>query len=211
MTAKCRDITGQRFGRLTAVRFLWLKENKGGVWLLKCDCGEPAIASVGYLSGGNTKSCGCLRDDARRKSTKVRGYALHNSREYQTWCGIKQRCHCPTYRLFKDYGGRGITVCDRWRDSFENFLADMGPRPEGYSIERADVNGNYEPSNCKWIPRADQNKNTRTTKRVVLHGEVVHQAEAARRLGVHPQTVAHWLAGRRACSRPDGLATATTP
>lgn len=104
---------------------------------------------------------------------------------------MKQRCYDPNVPRYQSYGGRGIKVCDRWHD-YAAFLADMGERPKGYSLERIDVNGDYEPTNCKWIPREHQAKNQTTTVRWILDGEIVIQAEAARRLGTHPANLTKW-------------------
>jgi hypothetical protein len=101
------------------------------------------------------------------------------------------RCYVPSTIGFENYGGRGISVCERWHD-FQSFLADMGERPDDGSIERIDCNGNYEPSNCKWVPRADQSRNTRASRYVMLSGRRIIQADAARELGVTPQTISQW-------------------
>jgi hypothetical protein len=113
------------------------------------------------LRNGDTNSCGCLKLEVLAKRA-THGATRYNqiTPEYQSWLDMHKRCSNPRSERFNAYGGRGISVCERW-SSFENFLSDMGPRPEGYSIERNDVNGNYEQSNCKWIPYEDQYKNRR--------------------------------------------------
>jgi hypothetical protein len=166
------DITGQRFGRLVALAL----HSKGQrnpqrhpLWLCVCDCGQQTIVIVGSLRTGNTRSCGCLQRDVSRQLAKTLIRVTHgqsrNRRQtavLQCWNNMMQRCFNSKCKDFKRYGGRGIKVCERWR-SFTNFFADMGPMPDGYSIERIDVNGDYEPVNCKWIPLGEQWKNKRST------------------------------------------------
>lgn len=124
-----------------------------------CDCGNIWKGFLFVLRNGTTKSCGCFNTE--RKITHGKKYTV----EYRTWLGMKQRCYYEKTINFKDYGGRGIKVCDRWLNSFENFYKDMGDRPGlGYSIERINNDGNYEPSNCKWATREEQNKNRRNVK-----------------------------------------------
>ena len=159
------DITGQRFGRLVALRDAGRKRNSNKrstvVWLCRCDCGKEVITTGVLLRAGETKSCGCLkRINSGRRTHGMSSYGTTRTPEYVTWGMMRKRCNNKNDARYNDYGGRGITVCERW-NSFENFLADMGPRPKGFSIERVNVDGNYEPSNCKWIPWRDQSKNRR--------------------------------------------------
>lgn len=159
------DITGQRFGRWTVLS-LHCRKRQVTSWLCVCDCGRQKIVNQGNLRQGKTRSCGCLGRElnvarSTKHGQKRRGRA---SGAYITWQMMITRCSNPNFPNYKYYGGRGIIVCERWR-SFENFLADMGPRPEGYTIERVDVDGAYEPANCLWIARGEQTKNRRPFKR----------------------------------------------
>jgi hypothetical protein len=158
------DLSGQRFGRLVAVAPTERRgRNRSKIWLAVCDCGEKTEASADNLRTGHTVSCGCYMRERASASNVIHG-GSHRGRhttEYKTWSSMRGRCADPQD---KNYGGRGIAVCERW-GSYENFLADMGPRPDGHSIERVDVNGNYEPSNCIWLPMAEQSKNRRRSKR----------------------------------------------
>jgi hypothetical protein len=160
---KFRDITGQRFGRLVAIKVV-SKTRRAAPridtkWLCQCDCGQQHITGLTSLRTGSTSSCGCL---AAEGNNATHGAARNGklTPEYMSWKGMRARCQYKKHKDYKSYGGRGITVCERW-SKFENFLADMGERPPGYSIERIDVNGHYEPANCTWIPMSDQPKTRR--------------------------------------------------
>lgn len=163
---KLVDLTGQRFGRLSVVSREQNNKNNKAMWLCKCDCGNLKTILGSHLTSGNTQSCGCQRKDTMQKLLTVHGHNRRGQRsgEYESWRGMIERCTNPNHQAYKDYGGRGIVVCERWRN-FENFLADMGSKPsKEYSIERIDVNGNYELSNCKWTTKTEQSRNKRTPK-----------------------------------------------
>lgn len=158
-----------KYNRLTLIKevepYIW-KNLKQSKFLCQCDCGEFIIVNLNHLKSGNTKSCGCLNKE-KRKLPKLIKHQESNKRrtvEYNTWVSMKQRCYNINCKDYKNYGGRGIKICDRWLNSYENFLKDMGRRPIGYSIERLNVNGNYEPINCKWATKLEQNNNRRLNK-----------------------------------------------
>jgi hypothetical protein len=152
------DITGQRFGRLVAVAY-----EKPSRWLCHCDCGRETIVQQCSLRNNVTKSCGCLRVELARSRATKHGYGRKRQRPaiYSCWVNMMTRCTNPNSSKWKDYGGRGISVCVRWRHSFESFLADMGEKPAGLTLDRIDNDGNYEPSNCRWATPSEQRINSR--------------------------------------------------
>lgn len=163
-----KNIAGMRFDRLTVISVHGREKFGRATWLCKCDCGKEIIVFSSNLIKGNTKSCGCLKDEKRidngHKHLKhgcSKG-AIQNegnpTPEYISWQGMRQRCLNLQHQKYPIYGGRGITICERW-SLFENFLMDMGERPEGKTLHRIDNDGDYEPFNCEWADYYTQNKN----------------------------------------------------
>lgn len=151
---------GQRFGRL---KVLERGPNLYGqaAWVCECRCGNTVLIAGYSLRRGASRSCGCLMTDVNRAAATKHGLA-HKVPEYGVWVDMKRRCYNRNYRQFKDWGGRGITVCPRWRESFAAFYADMGPRPgPEYTIERKNNDGNYDADNCVWATRLTQRHNRR--------------------------------------------------
>jgi hypothetical protein len=160
---KIMDITGLRSGRLVAVRFSHLKNHRT-FWVCLCDCGKELLVASGGIRGGWQKSCGCSR---RKPLTHGHTSTKERTPTYQSWKGMLNRCRTPSHNRYDLYGGRGITVCERWL-SFENFLADMGERPEGKTLDRIDSDGNYGPWNCRWATSLEQRHNRRDY--IAAHG-----------------------------------------
>lgn len=182
---------GERFGRVVVVRELESVKSPNGTVRrrveCRCDCGTIKVFGLPALRNGHTKSCGCLRVDARREGMRTHGGT--GTPEHKIWLGMKRRCKDLNDR---NYGGRGIMVCERWEKSFEAFLADMGPRPSPeHSIDRyPDQNGNYEPGNCRWATRSQQARNMRVNVLIERNGETLCLAEWAERFGMSPSLLA---------------------
>jgi hypothetical protein len=155
------DLTGQRFGQLLVLERSYNANRMVAFWKCLCDCGVEKLVISANLRNGTTNSCGCLRRLSSSALHKKHG--MTKSTTYRVWSGMRTRCNNPKATNYLTYGGRGIAVCSRW-ESFENFLQDMGDRPVGMTLDRIDVNGNYEPQNCRWATKQQQAQNKRQCK-----------------------------------------------
>src|SRR5215208_719069 len=165
MPRALKSLLGIRFSKLVVVGYAG-PAGHGHAWLCQCDCGNrTTVRGCNLAKQKPTKSCGCHRREEIGDRTRKHGEGnvfRTVTTEYRTWQSLKGRCLNPNNHSYLDYGGRGISVCDRWLSSYENFLADMGRKPgAGYSIDRIDNNGNYEPSNCRWASNSTQVRNSR--------------------------------------------------
>ena len=187
------DLTGRKFGRLTVVeRDCNDHTNKYAWWVCRCECGNYIVASSSSLNGGHTQSCGCLfRETVIANNMKKRKHGMINSRIYNIWRSMKKRCLNPNHEAYPRYGGRGITVCDEWKDDFQTFYdwAMTNGYQEGLTIDRIDVNGNYEPGNCRWATAKEQNNNTRNNRLLTHNGETHTMAEWADITGIGYDTL----------------------
>ena len=185
------DLIGKRFGRLTVLSFDHMKKVKNShrtksYWLCQCDCGNKKVVRSDCLTTGNTKSCGCLNKDRSNQIT----HGMSRTKLYHVYYGIIERCYNEKCDSYKHYGGRGIRVCEEWRNDFLMFnaWAKESGYEEGLTIEREDVNGNYEPSNCKWITQAEQANNTRCTVLLTHEGKTMNLNQWAKHLGINKNT-----------------------
>lgn len=170
------DLTGKKFGRLTVTSLHSKNKYHTLKWNCVCECGKEVIVFGFCLKNGNTKSCGCI--------TRTHNES-NRTKEYRAWVHIKDRCNNPNDKGYKNYGSRGITVCDRWINSYENFLADMGraPTPQ-HSIERKENNKGYSPDNCKWATKIEQANNVRNNRVIEYQFRVQTLAQWCRELKV---------------------------
>jgi len=162
------DLSGRRFGRLTALRRSTSNDSYGRpMWDCRCTCGTTRVVTGSNLRRGNSTSCGCFSAEGTARRSTTHGDTAHytKSKEYLAWRHAKHRCFNPKDHAWKNYGGRGITMCDAWKESFEIFLRDMGRCPPGLTIDRWPNNdGHYEPGNCRWATRLQQNHNRRCSR-----------------------------------------------
>lgn len=198
MAGHLRNIVGKVYGRLTVIGFAGFRDHPSGTrspkWLCRCECGtEKEILAQGFKRG-LVQSCGCMMLERARAANTTHGATDRKAekkdrRLYGVWITIKQRCYDATCEEYRNYGGRGIAMCDRWLGSFATFRDDMGYPPPKHSIERIDNGGNYEPANCKWASAAEQNRNKRNNRRIEYGGERLVLTDWAKRLGCNPCTL----------------------
>lgn len=175
-----KDLIGQQFGRLTVLS-LGRYEHRRRYWVCRCSCGTEKEVSAPALLHAGVQSCGCLqREVAQGNAT----HGMSKTPTYKSWMMMRIRCTNPSYDAYSYYGGRGIKVCDRWLDSFENFLEDMGVRPSGMTLDRIDSDGNYEPSNCRWATRKEQVENRLNNVILDVNGAETKLLDLAKELGV---------------------------
>lgn len=181
--SKMKNLTGQKFGRLTVIRIVGKDKFQNLIWLCKCDCGNEVSVRSASLIKGRTVSCGCYNKEKAKYAFKTHG--LSKTRLYRIWNGIKNRCFNENIPKYKNYGNRGIFVCDEWKNdfmSFYNWSMDNG-YDDNLSIDRIDYNGNYEPNNCRWITNKEQSRNKRNNNLITYNNETHCISEWAEILG----------------------------
>lgn len=182
------NLLGKKFNRLTVVGNTNERYSNGGYkWICKCDCGNDSIVRGDSLKSGHIKSCGCLNSELTSKRAFKHGQnnkQLGRTKEYDAWRAMINRCNLKSTKKYHRYGARGISVCDRWLNSFENFFEDMGKKPTlQHSLDRyPDINGNYEPSNCRWATNEQQSRNKSTNVWIEYNGERLIITDWAKKL-----------------------------
>lgn len=182
----------EKYGLLTPIAYSHSKPNKKNdeYWLFVCDCGNEKISRLYDVQRSKIYSCGCLKKKLlaeRNKSNAKHGY--FGTSTYDSWAGIIDRCCNNNSSNYKSYGERGISICEKWRNSFKEFLKDMGEKPEGFTIDRIDVNGNYESSNCRWANAKTQANNRSNNRKINYNGQTHNLAEWSDIMGIKPSTI----------------------
>lgn len=186
---KIIDLTGQKFGRLAVIARAGSNSKGNALWLCQCECGKEHIAVGWRLKNGDIKSCGCYRKE------KITKHSMHGTRLYRIWNDINTRCYYEKHKSYNRYGGRGITVCDEWRNDFAAFYewAMANGYADNLTIDRKDTNGNYEPSNCRWVTMKEQQNNRSNNRRITYNGETLTASQWAEKLGVARSTLTYRL------------------
>lgn len=198
------DLRGKRFERLIAVKPEY-NPKMGWSWGCLCDCGNYVLVKRDHLTSAHTKSCGCLSRE--KTSERMLTHGQTNTRVYSIWAGMKNRCQNPNLKSYHYYGGRGISVCEEWEHSFESFYewAMTNGYKKKLTIDRIDVNGNYEPNNCRWATSREQANNRRSNYSVTFNGETTTLAEFSRKYGFNYSTlISRIMAGNAASIRVGG-------
>lgn len=196
---------GTKFNRLLVVADSGRRNGNMTIYKCLCDCGNFAYVDKYKLRNGHSKSCGCFKSENLSVIKSTHGWS--KTSEYKTWVEIRQRCYNKNIGAYKDYGGRGITVCDRWLESFPNFISDMKAKPSPkHSIDRIDVNLGYSPENCRWATWEMQQQNKRNTRRFLFNGEVMCLTSIAKILNI-PQTTMQRLVIAKGMTIEQAVAT----
>ena len=190
---KLKDRTGEQFGEWTLIDFSHTTKKSYGrttYWKCKCTCGNASVVSIKSLMAGKSTSCGCARHGNRTHN-------MSSTLTYKSWQAMKERCYNPKAIYYHNYGGRGISVCARWKDSFENFYKDMGERPSvGYSLDRENNEDNYSPDNCKWASKVTQANNRRNNRSLTYKGITMNLGQWAKKLNIDRTTLRDRLKSR---------------
>lgn len=202
-----RDLSGQRYGRLTVVSYAGKEpKHNRATWNCRCDCGKEIVVISNKLTGGVTQSCGCLFLERRGAGNRTHGET--HTRLYTIWKGMRHRCYSKSRREYPSYGGRGIMVCPEWRDDFLAFRdwAMANGYDDTLSIDRIDNDGNYEPANCRWADTKQQNNNRRSNRPITYSGQTMTITEWSEQTGI-PFHVLSQRLGRMGWSVEKALTT----
>jgi len=189
---KRNNLIGQRFSRLTVTGMHSICAKKNVLWACACDCGGIAKAYAYDLRAGKVQSCGCLTREGRARTHGMAGAGKRRSPTYNVWAAMVQRCTNPLDRNYSYYGGRGITVCERWRE-FQNFYEDMGEKPDGLTLDRIDNDKNYASDNCRWVPMRTQSRNKRSNVLVNVAGKNMLLVDALALLETNIGRMHYWM------------------
>ena len=185
MGRKIKDRTGEQFGEWTLKEFSHTDKKSYGnttYWVCNCACGNTGVVSTKNLMAGKSTSCGCTRG--------YRTHSMSSTLTYRSWQAMKERCYNSKARYYSYYGGRGISVCDSWKDSFENFYNDMGGRPSmKYTLDREDNEGNYYSDNCRWVTKSVQANNKRNNRSLTYKGATMNLGQWAKKLNIDRTTL----------------------
>ncbi len=190
MGRKVVRMEGQQVGHLTVLSLAESNAKGGAKWNVRCVCGTMKVIARSDLKKGLIKSCGCKQFESRFKHGHTSRSRERRTGTYTVWASMIARCENPQHAHYKNYGGRGITVCEAWRTDFRNFLMDMGEKPHGLSIERSNNDGPYEKANCRWASRLEQGANKRNNVLITIGEETMHASRWAQRYGLpHPVVI----------------------
>ena len=189
--SKFTNLVGKKFGKLQVIELF--SRDKKAKWLCECECGNKKIVSQNNLLSNNTRSCGCLFKEVHKIGNPK--HNLYHHRIYKIWKSMKYRCYLKTHQHYERYGGRGIKVCDEWKNNVENFYnwSMQNGYKEDLTIDRIDNNGNYEPSNCRWVDRITQQNNTKKNKYYDYNGEKLTLSQICRKYNINYSTLYHRL------------------
>jgi len=187
-----KDISGQKFGRLTAIKRVGKNKHSHSLWKCQCNCGNETVVELPKLTTEHTKSCGCLREEKMREKRLKHGATIDGkSRLYEIWCSMRSRCHNENKKNYKNYGGRGIKICETWEKSFEKFRswANNNGYSDNLEIDRIDNLKGYYPENCRWVVRGKQMNNKRNNVHLRFNGKTKTIAEWAKETGISYNTL----------------------
>lgn len=194
MTKIYEDLSGRKFGKLLVINRNYEVKNGKRNWNCLCECGNTRVVTTGALNGGKMQKCRKCSKESRIEYLKKmprKGHGMTKTKIWKTWRAMRERCYVPCVGGYKNYGGRGIKVCDEWNASFENFMewAYANGYKENLSLDRIDVNGNYEPNNCRWVTFLEQANNKRTSHFLEYNGEIKTITEWSRITGINKNTL----------------------